>query len=160
MGEEQIRPRAKGPPPTEIVEGLPENAPMPIAPQLTDQTPNIRLDEATEMQVFFAWEKLRPVYNVVMLICLMIKISISSRLFFVGGFDQWQWLYAFLLINVCFGIGPIVEGYLRWFSFPRIKSRWVAFVVGIAGGWLILDLLVSNDPFFSFWLLALWCGRD
>jgi hypothetical protein len=122
--------------PTEMAEGLP-----PVAADHDDRDPlidmNVRVNEATASDVFFAWERLRIVFNVAMGIALFTKYSMWQ-----GVGDAWLWdLTVFLFcINAYFSLGPVVEGYLCWLNVPRVRGRWLAFLLLCAGSLSVLTI--------------------
>src|SRR5579864_3672300 len=92
---------------TGIVEGPPPASTEPALSAL-----NIRAREPTFMEVFFAWEKLRLLYNGLLIVVVLVRFEFNFRviLFFVEPA-----IYA----NLCFCAGPVAEGYLTWFGVPR-----------------------------------------
>jgi hypothetical protein len=112
---------------TEIEEGLP---PIPANQPCKDlplaKLPSIRAPEPTAMDVFFAWEKLRLFYNAIMILVTLgltvyAQANPLAAVVFVGEA---------LLANICFSVGPIVEGYACWFGLPREYARWCIFTLG------------------------------
>ena len=138
MSDQRIQTRASEP--KEIAPG----APLPSEPMrgeypeypLADDLPSIETDEQTAMQVFFAWEKLRVVYNGILLVHLFAKLSKISR----NEFRTGEFLNFLLVINLFLSTGPVVEGYLCWLRVPRTMARWVAFLLVILGGGIAIVL--------------------
>ena len=110
---------------TDISSGCPPAAPGIQGPK--EEAPSIRLVEATAMEVFFAWEKLRLVFNgllVTIAVAMMIhKLAFSPLIAILGA-------YPALLANLGFSLGPIAEGYLCWFGMQRSAARWCVFGLG------------------------------
>ena len=104
--------------PTDIASGLP-----PLANDPTLSLPNIRAAEPTFMEVFFAWEKLRLLYNGLFIVVVLIRLEFNLLAipFFVEPA-----IYA----NLCFCAGPVAEGYLCWLGLPHQPCRWVVFWAG------------------------------
>jgi len=100
-----------------IAEGLP-----PLPPYDADV---LEIDEApTASEVFFAWERLRLVYN-----AILVAVVLFRRL---GGEDlQVQFLVEnALFANLCFCVGPVAEGYLVCIGLRRKAMRWLLFLGG------------------------------
>jgi len=95
--------------------------------------------------VFLAWEKLRLAYNVIL---LGVVLLLCSSLFGWSAFQNpsfWEYLVEGVLgANLCFCIGPWLEGWLAIAGANRRVVRWVIFVPGIllacllTGGALVL----------------------
>jgi hypothetical protein len=86
-------------------------------------------EEPPAMDVFVAWEKLRLVYN---LILMAVVLALANPLGLLIGLPL---LLPFLLegalsANICFCAGPVVEGYLCLLGVKRHLSRGIAFVTG------------------------------
>ena len=107
---------------TEIAEGLPP------AKHTVDEppVPDIRAADPTFMEVFFAWEKLRLLYNGLLILLVMAMAVKSGFSPFVGVMFG---LHA-LVANLCFSAGLVVEGYLCWLGLPRQTCRWCIFWIG------------------------------
>lgn len=120
---------------TEITEGLPPAPPI-HDDRVESAEHDLRVNEPSAMQVFFAWEKLRVLYNVILITGLLAKYS-GMR----GGLgDRWLWDFCFFLFltNACVSTGPVIEGYLCYFGLPRRAARWISFLVVTAGSlWLV-----------------------
>jgi hypothetical protein len=124
MNEEQFQSGPKELPRTDVAEGL-SPAPMPGEDQPTDHMPNIRVKEPTFMEVFFAWEKLRLVYNAVLVVVVLIKAR------FVDDMGLESLIPGALIANLCFCTGPIAEGYFCLLGFPRPIGRPLLFCLGM-----------------------------
>jgi hypothetical protein len=116
------------------------SSPADIASLANDPTlflPNIHAAEPTFMEVFFAWEKLRLLYNGLLIVAVLIRFQFILEVipFFVEPA-----IYA----NLCFCAGPVAEGYLCWFGLPRQPCRWVVFW---AGFFLTLAFAIVYSPF-------------
>jgi hypothetical protein len=80
-------------------------------------------------EVFLAWEKLRLIYN-----CLLAVVSLSAGYAWLGVRDIIDFL-TFLFegaigANLCFCLGPVIEGYLSLMGVNRRKVRLLLFVLG------------------------------
>lgn len=74
--------------------------------------------------VFLAWEFLRLFYNGILVIIVLVR-SASS----LAEWDFWELLaQGFLGANICFCMGPILEGYVALLGAPRRIVRWLIFV--------------------------------
>jgi hypothetical protein len=110
-----------GSPAGDIAAGLP--------PATTDSAmplPNIRAAEPTFMEVFFAWEKLRILYNGLLIVAVLGVALKSGYSMLAGIFFLEPAIYA----NLGFCAGPVAEGYLCWFGLPRRTCRWAIFASG------------------------------
>jgi hypothetical protein len=128
-------------PHTAIAGGAPPKASVPLddAPYL----PKITLDEPTAMQVFFAWEKLRLIYNIVLVFTAVLICWPILPFIFV------ETLGAALIANVMYCAGPVAECYLCWFGVPRLIARAIVFVLG-----LLLSIGVTIESAREAWQLV------
>jgi hypothetical protein len=108
--------------PTEIAEGLP-----PLANQSALPLRDIRAAEPTFMEVFLAWEKLRILYNGLLIVAVLGIILKSGFNLLAGIFFVEPAIYA----NVGFCAGPVAEGYLSWLGFRHPACRWFIFALGL-----------------------------
>ena len=114
---------------TEITEGLPPTPPMDDN-RVESAEHDLRVNEPSAMDVFFAWERRRIVYNIILSPYLVV---------FASGFragEEFAWkffLTSWFALNISFCSSPTLEGYLCWFGLPRALSRQVVFVVIILG---------------------------
>jgi hypothetical protein len=118
--------------PADIASGLP-----PLAKDPTLPLPNIRAAEPTFMEVFFAWEKLRLLYNGLLILAVLIRFQFILEVipFFVEPA-----IYA----NLCFCAGPVAEGYLCWLGLAHQPCRWVVFWIGF---FFTLAFAIVYSPF-------------
>jgi hypothetical protein len=82
--------------------------------------------EPSAKQVFVAWERLRVVFNgllVLETLCLGLPFILDAG-FWVGS------IAGAFVANLAFCAGPCAEGYLNWMGLPRTPSRWVLFGLG------------------------------
>ena len=109
---------------TEIAIGPP---PAPSARMDDEFEPprSIRSDDASAMQVFFAWEKLRIIYNIV-LVAIVLVMCGRAIPFIIG-----EALASALAANLMFCAGPVAECYLHWLGVPRVPARVVLFALGL-----------------------------
>lgn len=101
--------------------------------------------------VFFGWERLRVVYNGV-LVSLTLLCGFSSltvpKFWFTAMFGA-------ILSNVCFCVGPVIEGYATWlFGRPARWLRWVLFLAGLSltaalAGTMILNAFPPKFTIFG-----------
>jgi hypothetical protein len=90
------------------------------------------------MAVFFAWEKLRIAYNLVLVVVVVLfALTTGKSHYFLFWLNvAWEALIA----NVCFCAGPVSEGYLHWLGYQRPVARWLLFVNG-----LLLSVWMAHD---------------
>jgi hypothetical protein len=111
-------------PASEIAEGLPPTLPVhDDRAELAEH--DLRVNEPTAMQVFFAWEKLRIVYNL-LLALLVLSIRGSDVFDLLPNFIE-----AAILANVCYCVGPVAEGYLCLLGLKRIPARLISCFLGL-----------------------------
>jgi hypothetical protein len=102
--------------------------------------------------VFLGWEWLRVVFNgVLVLLTLLCGLgSLAVPKFWATA------MFGAVVTNVCFCVGPILEGYATWLSGRRVKwLRWVLFLLGqsIAAALactVILNAFPNNLTVFGF----------
>lgn len=95
--------------------------------------PLVPLTEETARSVFLAWEKLRIAFNAILAAVALLSAGSSIS---EGAF----WLFLVrgaLEANLCFCLGPVVEGYLRLLGSNRQAARWVVFSLGVTAGCLL-----------------------
>jgi hypothetical protein len=97
---------------------------------------------------FLTWEKFRLAYNLLLSIFV---IAASACWFGFDGFQDsefwWYLVYSALLANVCFCVGPWVEGWLSVAGADREPVRWVLFVSGtvLACGLVLCALMAWQN---------------
>src|SRR5262249_34009250 len=94
--------------------------------QVPAVTPVVRSDA---MDVFFAWEKLRVFYNLV-LAGPVLSHAIGSGIGMDIAFWLWVCEWAFGA-NLAYCAGSVAEGYLCILGFDRRCIRWCVFVAGL-----------------------------
>ena len=109
--------------------------------------PEVVPDTASAREVFLAWEKLRIVYNGV----LVAVVLGASALGALQGHARWSdvafrrhLLFAAVVANVLYCTGPVAEGYLALLGSPRRAARGVLFGLGLlfASGLAFVDVSV------------------
>jgi hypothetical protein len=98
--------------------------------------PSIRANNAGAMEVFFAWEKLRLVYNGVLLV---VSLSICGWAVVDVVVEA---VLAALCANLMYCAGPVGECYLTWFGVPGVAARSLLFVLGLVLSVLIVLAIV------------------
>lgn len=94
---------------------------FPVAPGTIESARTSRLEELG--RVIVTWEKLRLLYNGIGLLpTVLIVIVAGSHPFEIAG--------CAFLANLCFCLGPLVDGYLTWFGFRHRAVTVVLFVLG------------------------------
>src|SRR6516225_2375454 len=112
----------------DIAAGPPPDADEPDAAAPALPVPSIRAGEPTFMDVFFAWEKLRLLYNGLLILAVSaILLNAGHNVLVVGMVFVEPAIYA----NLFFCAGPVVEGYLSWLGFRHPACRWYIFTVGL-----------------------------
>lgn len=128
---------------SEIAEGLP-----PIPPVDGDRAEwvehDVRAKEPTAIEVFYAWEKIRILYNVIVTLFVFGSCIAIQRLHHFEA-THLPWLY--LAANIFFCIGPVIENYLSCVGLPRKEFRWVfMFMVVLLGGFLTYWIASEGGP--------------
>jgi hypothetical protein len=117
-------------------------APSETPPLPCPATPDISFGEESARDNFLAWEKLRLAYNAVLAIFALLVgwPRLSDGDFQVHLFE------GALFANLCFCVGPWVEGYLiLLFGLPRKDFRAVLFLLGT-----LLAVLLAGLDILSF----------
>jgi hypothetical protein len=115
------------------------------SPAVTADATEPRPDEPTAREVFWAWERLRIYFNLILLAETLLLGLVAMGLLwphllecFVGA----------LVANVCFCVGPMLEGYAEGIGVPRGVARGVIFVMGMlvamAFTWVSIGTLVDK----------------
>lgn len=85
-----------------------------------------------DRSIFKKWEFLRIIYNVVLTteVILLLEqyffhLIERSPFFLVGA------IFAAIIANIFFTLGPIVESYVKWLGFQKSFVRWVLFGAGL-----------------------------
>ncbi len=98
------------------------------------------LPEPSARAVFLAWERLRLVYNAAL---AAVVLAVAGRDLADPQFHEFL-IPAALGANLCFCLGPVVEGYLALIGADRLIARWLLFSSGLllgcvlAGGSLLV----------------------
>jgi cytochrome c oxidase subunit IV len=106
-----------------------------------DSDPGLRTTADSARAVFLAWERMRLAYNAVLgfVVVLLAGSDLFDPAFY--GFL----LRAAVLANVCFCLGPVIEGYLSLLGVDRRAARWFVFLPG-----LLLACLLALAALFSW----------
>lgn len=90
-------------------------------------------------EVFLAWERLRVIYNLILVgVSLLVGMARLTELSF------WYFLIEGAVgANLCFCVGPVVEGYLTLIGINRDGSRMLLFVLGTIASCLVAAAAIS-----------------
>ncbi len=110
---------------TDIATGTPPALMTRVQEELDEPVPNIRDEGSRAMEVFFAWEKLRLIYNGV-LVVIAVVVCGPPVVLMIG-----EAILGAIAANLMFCAGPVGECYLAWWGVPRLAARWVLFVLGM-----------------------------
>ncbi len=93
--------------------------------------------------IIYRWEKMRLVYNAVLISFTLIwSCFVSPQLFFDPLFI-FQMCVGGVLTNLCFFTGPAIEGYGRYLGFWHLSLSVALFVIGLTfTGLLTLGFLI------------------
>lgn len=90
-----------------------------------DYEPLPEMHPDTAREAFLAWEKFRIGYNVL----LLGVVLATSRWSLFGQWDFWEYLFCCALAaNICFCVGPWIEGWLSFAGGDRQTIRWSLFI--------------------------------
>lgn len=111
-------------------------------PDLADeQHDNGPADDSAAYRVLKNWEKLRLVYNAVLIPWSSLSVLVLRR----DGTDPLLWFSIItggVIANVCFCLGPVLESYLVWVGAnPRTARGWL-FALGTAVTALVATLTI------------------
>jgi hypothetical protein len=85
-----------------------------------------RNDQDSAHAVFIVWEKLRILYNAV-----LVLITLGVGFPHLADSRFWaQSVAGAVAANICYCLGPCLEGYLSLLGWPRAGARWFVFMVG------------------------------
>lgn len=97
--------------------------------------------------VFVAWEKLRIPYN-----AILILITLGIGFSHVG--DVQFWLISgtgAVIANICYCLGPCLEGYLSLLGWPRSDARLFVFLAGTFLAAFLAVMVVFGFVFPVHW---------
>lgn len=90
--------------------------------EMTDQSP-----WPTIRRIFLAWEKLRLLYNAILIPWTLIGIGSAWPL---SNFVLVEIVFCGFAANVLFLAAPAVESYIAWLGFESPMIRWGLFIAG------------------------------
>ena len=97
--------------------------------------------------IFLAWERLRLIYNgVLVFVVLLLAIQSSASVLL----DPRFWgtaLAGAVMANVCFFAGPVVETYVSWLGFRSTALRTILFVLGTALACILAVTVMAVELF-------------
>ena len=81
--------------------------------------------------IFRRWEKLRPVYNALLVVALILihSLSLGAKLF--EPLALGIWLTGGVLANRCFLAGPLAECYFNWLGLRSRAPTTALFIGGV-----------------------------
>lgn len=88
--------------------------------------------------IFIKWEKLRIVYNLVLLITVVGFNTMSMGISVLTPFLLITWVFGAILANFCFLAGPIIESYVSWLG---LRSNIVTAILFMGG--LLISIPLS-----------------
>jgi hypothetical protein len=106
-------------------------------------------DDSSEFRHFLRWEKLRLFYNAILLIeTFLILMSFSPKARLLSSI--FPCLGLAFLANVCFCLGPVLDGYARWIGLRHGIVTGLIFVLGTLLAILLTFIAVLSviDPEF------------
>ncbi|MCY2932080.1 MAG: hypothetical protein NTV86_21825 [Planctomycetota bacterium] len=129
------------------------NDPRPGLPEAAaGEPPTTRPAEAVRLEqlgrVIVTWEKLRLVYNAIGFFPAVLIVMIPTLYQPLVKLAVWA-----ILANLCFCLGPLVDGYLTWFGFRRKAVTVVLFVIITAA-----MLLAAWEVFWAYFWVGVPAG--
>jgi hypothetical protein len=106
-------------------------------------------DDSSEFRHFLRWEKLRLFYNAILLIeTFLILMSFSPKARLLSSI--FPCLGLAFLANVCFCLGPVLDGYARWIGLRHEVVTGLIFGLGTLLAMLLTFIAVLSviDPEF------------
>jgi hypothetical protein len=94
--------------------------------------------------VAVAWEKLRIWYNAVLAVVALLGLVVIDASLLLDMQAMKTMVFAAIAANVCFCVGPLVEGYVTWFFGKLPGLRAVIFAIGIIGAVMLTIWVVAN----------------
>jgi hypothetical protein len=94
--------------------------------------------------IFLKWEKLRILYNAILLATLLASHlpQMSVDVFF-QPLMLVIWLIGAVLANLCFFLGPAMETYIAWLG---VRSIWVTAILFLVGVVISIPLVLFFFP--------------
>lgn len=121
-------------------------------PYASPLTAGEKTSPADYREIFFSWEWLRIVFNGV-----LVSLTLLCGLGSLAAPKFWfTAIFGAIFTNVCFCLGPVLEGYATWLMGRRVRwLRWGLFLLGqsIAATLactVILNAFPNNVTAFTF----------
>jgi hypothetical protein len=86
--------------------------------------------EASEFRLFLRWEKLRLLYNGILLTVTLLALVASPIPRIWTAYPLISLVVLCLAANVCYCLGPVINGYAYWFG---LRNRLVTIFLFSAG---------------------------
>jgi len=103
---------------------------------------------AVARRTFLAWEKLRLIYNAILVVVTTLVCVFEPIL--VSAFDFWLYLVPEAIVaNLCYFCAPVVETYVSWLGF---RLRWLRATLFVVGTLLACVLAVFVLVWQAAWL--------
>ncbi len=107
--------------------------------------PNWSAAEPTAREVFLSWERFRLVYNLILAGVVLLAVLACGDATLLADAGFWRYLAArALTANLCFGVGPWVESWLRVAGEGGFPTRVVLFVLGTGPAALVAAVSVAS----------------
>jgi hypothetical protein len=107
--------------------------------------PEIKKRFPDAMEVFIAWERLRLIYNAMLFVVVLVRVTPLGVLFMAPFL-----LEPAVIANLCFCAGSVGEGYLCLLGIERRFARWAVFILGtlaaVGLAWYFMEELVKTFP--------------
>jgi hypothetical protein len=113
-----------------IREGIPPLEPFDLRDSRGDRSPSliekdVLVDEPRAAEVFVAWERLRLVFNLILVVVVIILVNPLGAMLLLPILAPNAGL-----ANLCFCAGPVAEGYLCLLNMRRRAARVAVFTTG------------------------------
>lgn len=102
--------------------------------------------EETANEGFLAWEKFRLAYNLILFVIVLVTLVATGKIATLGIDECLQILAGAFLANVCFCVGPWIEGWIALAGANRSVVRWGLVVVGTPLACFLAFAVTLNLP--------------
>ncbi|WPD23603.1 MAG: hypothetical protein SD837_03380 [Candidatus Electrothrix scaldis] len=89
-------------------------------------------------EIFKKWEKLRLVYNLILLIVFVIVVAGKNKVLWDVGLIT-GWIFDAIGANICFFAAPITESYAYWLG---VRGRWITATLFVCGVLISIPLVI------------------
>lgn len=115
------------------------------SPHSYDEGRRVDSGWAHAKSVFLAWEKLRFLYNFVLIFIVVAMAVLLGGAQLLSSIEFWLMaIVGGVISNICFFVGPIVESYVHWLGLRLTWLRSTCFLLGLALTTVVALLTVAE----------------